>query len=70
MGKIIGDRDILEPIEGGDAELGSSDVCEGIDLVDPVNGSLDGVVDGSDVALDGCSEIAKSSLEEVADLRR
>lgn len=58
----------MESIERRDRELGNGDVRKGIDLVDRVNGSLDSVVDGSDVVLDGCPEIAESSLDEVGDL--
>ena len=68
MGKIIGDLDVLEAIERRDRELGNGDVRKGIDFVDRVNGSLDSVVDGIDVVLDGCPEIAKSGLDEVGDL--
>ena len=68
MGKVIGDLDILEPIERRDSELRSSDVSEGIDFVDPVNSGLDGIVDGGNVVLDGCPEITKSGLDEVGDL--
>ena len=58
----------MEPIERRDSELGNGDVRKGVNLVDPVNGSLDSVVDGSDVVLDGCPEIAKGGLDEVGDL--
>jgi len=68
LGKIIGDLDVLEPIERRDSELGNGDVCKGIKFVDRVNGSLDSVVDGSDIVLDGRPEITKSGLDEVGDL--
>jgi len=68
LGKIIGDLDILEPIKRRDRELGSGDVRERVDIIDTVNGSLDSIVDGSDVVLDGRPEIAKSVLDEIGDL--
>lgn len=68
LGEIIGNLDILEPIERRYGELGNGDICEGIDFVDPVNSGLDSVIDGGDVVLDRCSEIAKSGLDEVGDL--
>jgi hypothetical protein len=68
LGEVIGDLDVLEPVKRRDRELGNGDVPEGVDIIDPVNGSLDSVVDGSDVVLDGRPEIAKSALDEVGDL--
>ena len=51
-----------------DSELRSRDVREGIDFVDPVNGSFDSVVDRSDVVLNGRPEISEGVLDEGGDL--
>ena len=64
MGKVVGNLDVLEPIERRDAELRSGDVCKRVDFIDRVDCSLDSVVDGRDVALDGRPEIAKGGLDE------
>ena len=60
--------DVLESIKRRNGELRSGDVREGIDFVDPVNGSFDSVVDGSDVVLNGRPEISEGALDEVGDL--
>jgi hypothetical protein len=64
LGKVVGNLDVLEPIERRDAELGSGDVGKRVDFIDRVDGSLDSVVDRRDVALDRRPEIAKSGLDE------
>lgn len=68
MSEIIGDGNVLEPIERRDIELRSSDVREGIDFVNTVNSGFDCTVDGIDIVLNGRPEASEGSLDEAGNL--
>lgn len=67
--EISRDRYVRERIEIRDAELRRRDIVEGVDLIDSVDGSLNGRVYRTDVVLDGRAKIVQSTRNSVGYLK-
>lgn len=59
----------MQRVETGNTNLRDRDVAKGIDLVDSVDGGLDGRVRSRHVILNGCSQTAECAGQEAVDLR-